>query len=71
MRRPIPRWAWVVLGHAAPRTRADVLADCVELGRRKGNDLPPDLVLADYKAVVIYCKPFHVVFAVAPSVPAN
>lgn len=67
----------ILTSHAAPRTRADVMAGYVELGKLKGNigsqnyTLPPGIALADYKAVVIYCKPFHVVFAVAPLEPAN
>jgi hypothetical protein len=63
--------------HAAPKTRADVMEGYVEVARLKGNiggqnyTLPVGLALADYKAIVIYCKPFHVVFAVAPLEPAN
>ncbi|MDR7454517.1 MAG: DM13 domain-containing protein [Armatimonadota bacterium] len=67
----------ILTAHPTPRTRADVMAAYVELGRLKGNvggqnyALPRGVALADVKAVVIYCKPFHVVFAVAPLAPAN
>jgi hypothetical protein len=56
---------------AAPKTRADVQAGYVELAKLKGNigsqnyTLPKEITLADYGAVVIYCRPFHVVFATA------
>jgi hypothetical protein len=45
--------------------------DYVELGRLKGNqgnqnyEIPAELDLSLYKGVIIYCKPFHVVFATA------
>ena len=44
----------------------------VELERLKGNignqnyEIPGDLMVSDFQSVVIYCKPFHVLFAVAP-----
>ena len=43
----------------------------VDLGDLKGNrgnqnyPIPSDVVIADYNSVVIYCKPFEVVFSVA------
>ena len=43
----------------------------VDLGKLKGNigdqnyDLPPDLDLAGFKSVVIWCQPFRVPFAAA------
>ena len=46
--------------------------DYVEIGKLKGNvgdqnyELPDDLDPAAYGSVVIYCKPFQVVFSVAP-----
>lgn len=55
-----------------PKSSADVNAGYVEIGKLKGNaggqnyPLSKDLNLSEYKAVVIYCKPFHVVFATAP-----
>lgn len=45
--------------------------DYVELDRLKGNIgnqnyvIPADLNVSDYGTVVIYCKPFHVLFSVA------
>ncbi len=55
----------------APSSRAEVGSDYVDLGSLKGNvgnqnyELPADLDLSDYQGVVIYCMPFHVVFATA------
>jgi len=62
----------ILTKHAAPRTRADVMQGYLELGRLKGNigsqnyPLPKDTSLTVYRSVVIYCRPFHVVFATAP-----
>lgn len=55
------------------------LGEYVELGKLKGNtgnqnyDIAADLELSKYPVVVIYCKPFHVVFATATltSVPQS
>ena len=61
--------------HPDPMSRGDVHADdvdYVELGKLKGNIgnqnylIPNDLNVDDYHSVVIYCKPFQVVFSVAP-----
>jgi hypothetical protein len=55
---------------AAPANR-DQLGEYIDLGALKGNlgdqnyDVPADLDLAAYQSVVIYCVPFHVVFATA------
>ena len=56
--------------HPDPQTRADV-ADFLDLGPLKGNigsqnyDIPNDASLPQYRSVVIYCVPFHVIFATA------
>ncbi len=61
--------------HPDPMSRGDVHAEdvtYVELGKLKGNignqnyPIPNDLNVDDYRSVVIYCKPFQVVFSVAP-----
>lgn len=61
--------------HPDPMGRGDVHADdvtYVELGKLKGNvgnqnyPIPNDVNVDDYRSVVIYCKPFQVVFSVAP-----
>ena len=59
-------------GHATPRSSAQLhAAGAVELAPLKGNIgnqnylLPPDLDLAAFQSVVIYCKPFSVVFSTA------
>jgi hypothetical protein len=60
----------LLAGHPAPTGRDD-LGDYLELGSLKGNmgnqnyDIPADTDLSQFKSVVIYCKPFHVVFSTA------
>jgi len=57
--------------HAQPRSRQDVAQGYLSLGKLKGNvgaqnyEIPPETDLAKYRSVVIYCQPFHVVFATA------
>ena len=58
--------------HAGPEGRSDVTAaGYVELGKLKGNlgnqNYPIDagVDVSAFNSVVIYCKPFHVIFAVA------
>ncbi len=58
--------------HADPQGRSDVTAaGYVELGKLKGNvgnqNYPIDagVDVSAFNSVVIYCKPFHVLFAVA------
>ncbi len=58
--------------HPDPRTRDDVNgANYVEVGKLKGNmgnqnySIPPDVDVASHRSVIIYCRPFHVVFSVA------
>ena len=55
-----------------PESHADVAdAGYHELGKLKGNigaqnyDIPASVALGDVQSVVIYCKPFRVVFSVA------
>jgi len=67
----------ILTKHESPKSRGDVEAGYVEVDKLKGNvgsqnyTLPKDANLAEYKAVVIYCKPFHVVFATAPLEAGN
>jgi hypothetical protein len=62
----------ILAAHAAPKSSADVRQGYVEIAKLKGNvgeqnyTLPAGLRLEDYRTVVIYCQPFHVVFATAP-----
>lgn len=57
--------------HPAPASRADIMADYVDLGSLKGNignqnyEVPAGVDVSEYQSVVIYCMPFHVVFATA------
>lgn len=62
----------ILSSNASPQNREELEANgYVELGALKGNvgnqnyDIPPDVDITKYKSVVIYCKPFHVVFATA------
>lgn len=63
----------LLVAHPDPQGRGDVRDSAnVELDRLKGNvgnqnyPLPPDVSPGDYESVVIYCRPFQVVFSVAP-----
>ena len=57
--------------HEAPVDRADIGEDYLDLGSLKGNlgnqnyEVPAGVDLSQYQSVVIYCVPFHVVFATA------
>ena len=62
----------VLTPHADPRSRDDVHQEgYVDLGKLKGNignqnyPFPEGTDPASLNAVVIYCKPFHVIFSVA------
>ena len=63
----------LLVKHSDPRGRSDVSdAGYIELAKLKGNvgnqnyELPEGVSPGDYGSVVIYCKPFQVVFSVAP-----
>ncbi|MDE2986933.1 MAG: DM13 domain-containing protein [Chloroflexota bacterium] len=63
----------LVSPHADPQGRGDISdAGYTELARLKGNVgnqnyiLPADLSPEDINSVIIYCKPFRVVFSTAP-----
>lgn len=62
----------ILTKHPDPTSRADVGEDYIDLGSIKGNlgnqnyDIPNDIDLSEYQSVVIYCVPFHVIFATAP-----
>ena len=62
----------VLTKHAAPKKGEEVLAGYVDIGKLKGNvggqnyRLPQGVNPGEYHAVVIYCKPFNFIFAVAP-----
>ena len=59
-------------GHPDPMSQGDFDSEeYVELDKLKGNignqNYPiPEMDLSQYRSVVIYCKPFHVIFSVAP-----
>lgn len=57
--------------HPNPTSSAEVGEDYLDLGKIKGNlgnqnyEIPDGVAISDYQSVVIYCVPFHVVFATA------
>ena len=59
----------VLLTTGEDPTSRDNLGEYIEIDKLKGNKgnqnyvLPDDVDIDDYNSVVIYCKPFHVVFA--------
>lgn len=67
----------VLTKHALPKTSADVKEGYLEIAKLKGNvgsqnyTLPAGVSLTEYRAVVIYCKPFNFVFATAPLTAPN
>ncbi|MXY60315.1 MAG: hypothetical protein F4Y96_07745 [Chloroflexi bacterium] len=63
----------ILASHPDPMSRGNVHSgEYVELGKLKGNignqnyPLPEGLSPNDYNSVIIYCKPFQVIFSVAP-----
>ena len=54
-----------------PAPSLGLVANEIHLGALKGNvgnqnyDIPADVDLSEYRSVVIYCVPFHVVFSTA------
>lgn len=61
----------VLLSTSENPTSRDTLGEYIELDRLKGNrgnqnyEIDMNVDLSKYKSVVIYCKPFHVVFGFA------
>lgn len=61
----------LLIPHENPQS-ADEITGYLELAPLKGNvgsqnyEIPDDVDLGRYGSIVIYCKPFHVLFAVAP-----
>jgi hypothetical protein len=61
----------VLLSKSSNITDSKDLGEYIELGKLKGNQgnqnysVPDDVDVSLYNTVVIYCKPFHVVFNVA------
>ena len=61
----------ILTKHPAPASRSEVGEDYIDLGSLKGNQgnqnypIPAGTNLSEYQSVVIYCVPFHVVFATA------
>lgn len=62
----------VLLVENIAASQAKDLGETLDLGSLKGNvgdqnyEIPAGTNLTKYKGVMIYCKPFHVVFSVAP-----
>jgi len=61
----------VILSTNPNPTGRDDIGETIDLGPIKGNignqnyEIPVDVDLSQYQSVVIYCQPFHVVFATA------
>ena len=60
-------------GHPDPGSQSQVKDDgYIDLGKLKGNignqnyEIPSGTDVSQYRSVVIYCKPFHVIFSAAP-----
>ena len=64
-------------GHPNPASREEVMQSYIDLGKLKGNlgdqnyELPAGTNVAGYQSVVIYCQPFHVLFASASLSPGG
>lgn len=63
----------ILTPHPNPGSREDVSAEgYVDLGKLKGNigsqnyEIPAEVDVESQSSLVIYCKPFHVIFSVAP-----
>ena len=58
--------------HLNPTSQTDVMQDAIDLGSLKGNvgsqnyQLPAGTNIDQFNTIVIYCQPFHVIFATAP-----
>lgn len=67
----------LLVASPAPKTSGEVQENYIELARLKGNlgnqnyEIPSGIDISMYKSVVIYCKPFHVIFSVATLNPTN
>jgi hypothetical protein len=63
--------------HPNPANREEVMQGYMDLGKLKGNlgnqnyALPAETNVTLYKSVVIYCQPFHVIFASASLAPGG
>ena len=66
-----PQLHVLLANHAEPVGSADLEEGYVDLGGLKGNvgsqnyEIAADIAIDPVKSIVIYCKPFHVVFATA------
>ena len=64
----------LLVPEGAPTGRDD-LTGYVDLGSLKGNignqnyEIPPEIDISDFGSIVIYCEPFHVLFASATLSP--
>ena len=66
-----PQLHVLLANHADPVNRADLEEGYVDLGGLKGNvgnqnyEISADIAIDPINSIVIYCKPFHVVFSTA------
>ncbi len=67
-----PQLHVLLANHADPANRNDLESGYVDLGGLKGNvgsqnyEIGADIAIDSVQSIVIYCKPFHVVFSTAP-----
>ena len=68
----------ILTPHGDPESRDDVhVTGYIDLGKLKGNkgnqnyEIPDSVNVTSQGSVVIYCKPFHVIFSVAPLQDVN
>jgi hypothetical protein len=61
----------ILSSHPAPTTSDEVMQGYLDLGSLKGNigsqnyAIPAGTNVSQFKSVIIYCQPFHVIFATA------
>lgn len=61
----------LLASHPNPVSQAEVMENYIDLGSLKGNignqnyEIPADVDPSQFKSVIIYCMPFHVIFATA------
>ena len=66
-----PQLHVLLANHADPVNRADLEEGYIDLGGLKGNvgsqnyEIAADIAIDPINSIVIYCKPFHVVFSTA------
>lgn len=61
----------LLVKHPSPTSRDQIMEGYLDLGSLKGNignqnyEIPAGTDIGEYKSIVIYCMPFHVIFSTA------